>query len=76
MSITELSALALAEKLHAGSLSIIQALDACYAAIESNNAKNFAALCKDSAYARAAEVQARLDAGELRSPLAGVPVAV
>ena len=75
MSIHTLSALALAQKLHTGSLSIIQALDACYAAIEANNANNFAALCKDTAYARAAELQARLSAGDIRSPLAGVPVA-
>ena len=74
MPITDLSALALAQKLHAGDLTIAQALDAYYAKIEAS--PNFAALCKENAYARAGEIQARLDAGELRSPLAGVPVAV
>jgi len=75
MSITSLSALALAEKLHTGALTIAQALDACYAKIEASGQANFAALCKSQAYARAAEIQARLDAGDIRSPLAGVPVA-
>ena len=71
----ELTALALAPKLHSGEITVTQALDACYAAIEAGGQANFAALCKEQAYARAAEVQARLDAGEVRSPLAGVPVA-
>ena len=75
MSITTLTALELARKLHAGEMTITQALDACYAAIEANNQANFAALCKAQAYARAAEVQQRIDAGDVRSPLAGVPVA-
>jgi len=75
MPITTLTALALAQKLHAGEITIAQALDAYYAAIESGGASNFAVLCKDHAYARAAEIQARLDAGDIRSPLAGVPVA-
>ena len=76
MSITQLSALALAQKLHTGEMTIAQALDACYAAIEANSQANFAALCKEYAYARAGEIQARIDAGDIRSPLAGVPVAV
>ena len=75
MPITDLSALDLAKQLHRGELKITQALDACYAAIDAGGQANFAALCKEQAYARAAEVQARLDAGEVRSPLAGVPVA-
>jgi len=76
MSIATLTAIELAARLHAGELTIAQALDACYAAIEANNQANFAALCKERAYARAAEVQQRIDAGDVRSPLAGVPVAV
>jgi len=76
MPITTLSALALAARLHTGALTIAQALDACYMAIEANGQANFAALCKTQAYARAAEIQQRLDAGDIRSPLAGVPVAV
>ena len=75
MPITTLSALTLAQKLHAGETTIAQALDACYAAIEASGQANFAALCKEQAYARAAEVQRRIDAGDVRSPLAGVPVA-
>ena len=75
MGITTLTALALAQKLHAGELKINQALDAYYAAIEATNQNNFIILCKEQAYARAAEIQARLDAGDIRSPLAGVPMA-
>jgi len=71
-----LTALELAQKLHTGELKIAQALDACYAAIEAGGQANFAALCRDQAYARAGEVQARIDAGDVRSPLAGIPVAV
>jgi len=69
------TALSLARQLHSGELKIAQALDACYAAIEASGQANFAALCKEKAYARAGEIQARLDAGDVRSPLAGVPVA-
>ncbi|MCL2299974.1 MAG: amidase family protein [Firmicutes bacterium] len=75
MHLTTLTALELAARLHAGEVTIKQVLDACYAEIEGGGAKNFACLCKEHAYARAAEVQARLDAGEVRSTLAGVPVA-
>jgi len=75
MSITALSALDLAARLHAGSLKITQTLDACFAAISPNGNNSFAALSKDHAYARAIEIQARLDAGDVRSPLAGVPIA-
>ncbi|MCL2494419.1 MAG: amidase family protein [Oscillospiraceae bacterium] len=70
------TAFTLAQKLRTGELKITQALDACYAAIEAGGQANFAALCREQAYARAAEIQARLDAGDVRSPLAGVPVAV
>ena len=76
MPITTSSALALAARLHGGEMTIAQALDACYAAIENGGKNNFITLCKSQAYARAGEIQARLDAGEARSPLAGVPVAV
>ena len=76
MSITEMTALSLAQKLHTGELKITQALDAYYAAIGASDLNCYTVLCKEQAYARAAEVQARLDAGDARSALAGVPVAV
>jgi len=76
MPITELTALALAQKLHAGEITVVQALDAYYAAIEASGLNCYTSLCRDHAYARAAEAQARLDAGDIRSQLAGVPIAV
>jgi len=76
MPITELTALALAAQLHAGELKIAEALDAYYAKIEASGLNCYISLCREHAYARAAEVQVRLDAGDVRSPLAGVPIAV
>lgn len=75
-NITTLTALQLAQKLHSGQIKISEALDAYYAAIEASELNCYTTLCKEHAYARAAEIQARLDAGEVRSPLAGVPFAV
>ncbi len=76
--ITSLSALALAAELHAGRLTITAVLDAYFAAIDALDAELncYITLTKELAYARAAEIQPRLDAGDIRSPLAGVPVAV
>jgi len=76
MSITTLTALTLAARLHAGEIKIAEALDAYYAAIDASENNCWITLCKEQAYARGLEIQARLDAGEVRSPLAGVPIAV
>ncbi|MDR1734412.1 MAG: Asp-tRNA(Asn)/Glu-tRNA(Gln) amidotransferase subunit GatA [Oscillospiraceae bacterium] len=79
MNITELTALELAQQLHTKRLSIAQVLDAYYAAIAEKNEElqAYISVCgKELTYARAAEIQARLDVGEIRSPLAGVPIAV
>ena len=76
MSITELTALELAQKLRGGELKITQILDAYYDRIQRSDLNCYTSLCREHAYARAAEVQARLDAGGVRSALAGVPIAV
>ena len=76
MSITSLTALSLAARLHAGELKITEVLDAYYDRAQRSDLNCYITLCKEHAYARAAEIQARLDAGEVRSPLAGVPIAV
>ncbi|MDR0530585.1 MAG: Asp-tRNA(Asn)/Glu-tRNA(Gln) amidotransferase subunit GatA [Oscillospiraceae bacterium] len=76
MQITSLTALALAAKLHSGECSVAEALDAHYAAIEQSECNCYTSLCKEEAYARAEEIQRRLNRGERLSPLAGVPVAV
>ena len=74
--ITELSALELAARLHNGDLKIAEVLDAYYAAIEASEFNCYITLCKEQAYERAAEIQQRLDNKEVRSRLAGVPIAV
>ncbi|MDR3313630.1 MAG: Asp-tRNA(Asn)/Glu-tRNA(Gln) amidotransferase subunit GatA [Oscillospiraceae bacterium] len=78
MPITSLPALALAQKLHAGELKITEVLDAYYAAMDALDGQFNCYVLRtcEHAYARAALIQPRLDAGEIRSPLAGVPVAV
>ncbi|MDR2688009.1 MAG: Asp-tRNA(Asn)/Glu-tRNA(Gln) amidotransferase subunit GatA [Oscillospiraceae bacterium] len=76
MPITALTALELAARLRAGEVKIAEALDAYYDRIERSELNCYISLCREHAYARAAEVQARLDAGDVRSPLAGVPIAV
>ncbi|MCL2106076.1 MAG: Asp-tRNA(Asn)/Glu-tRNA(Gln) amidotransferase subunit GatA [Oscillospiraceae bacterium] len=77
-AITSLTALQLAAKLQARELTVAQALDAYYAVIEELEPKYncYIHLCREHAYARAADIQPRIDAGEIRSALAGVPIAV
>jgi len=74
--ITKLNALELAACLHGSELTITETLDAYYAAIEASELNCYITLCKEQAYAQAAEIQQRLDAGDIRSALAGVPIAV
>ena len=74
--ITKLSALELTARLHNGDLTIAEALDAYYAAIEASGFNCYITLCKEQAYARAAEIQQRLNNNDIRSRLAGVPIAV
>jgi len=78
MDITKMTALQLAGKIKAGEISVREAVDQVYAAIESfDNIYNcYITLCRDEAYKRADEVQALIDAGAELSPLAGVPVSI
>ncbi|MDR2525264.1 MAG: Asp-tRNA(Asn)/Glu-tRNA(Gln) amidotransferase subunit GatA [Oscillospiraceae bacterium] len=78
MPITDLTALELARELHARHVTVAEVLDAYYAAIAALDGQFncYISLTPEHAYARAAEIQPRIDAGELRSPLAGVPVAL
>lgn len=74
-----LSAIELSAKIHAGELTVKQALDDAYARIEAQEPKYncYISLCKEEAYRAAEEVQARIDSGELKdAPLAGVPVGI
>ncbi len=76
--INELSAVALGRKIKEKEVSVKEALDACFAAIDKKDEEVHAYITvdKDAAYKRAEDVQKKIDAGELKSPLAGVPAAI
>ena len=76
--INELSAVALGRKIKEKEVSVKEALDACFAAIDKKDEEVHAYITvdKDAAYKRAENVQKKIDAGELKSPLAGVPAAI
>ena len=78
MSILDMTALELGEKIKAGEITAVQAaqaaLDQIKAAEPSIHA--FVTVDEEGALKRAKEVQARIEAGTLTGPLAGVPVAI
>ena len=79
MSILNISATALSEKIKGKEISVREALDAVYDKIDSNEESigAYVTVCKDEAYKSAEEIQKKVDAGDFSdSPLAGVPVAV
>lgn len=77
MSILDLSALQLAKKLQAKEISVPEATGVMLKALKNAAPLNVAVnLCEEQALARAQAVQKRLDAGEISSPLAGVPMAI
>ncbi|HCC34706.1 MAG TPA: Asp-tRNA(Asn)/Glu-tRNA(Gln) amidotransferase GatCAB subunit A, partial [Ruminococcaceae bacterium] len=73
-----MTALQLSAAIKAKKLSVPEAVSAYITLIEkANNKYNaFLDISKERALARAREIQARIDAGEALSPLAGVPVAL
>ena len=76
--LNELTACALGKKIQAKEVSVKEALDATLAAIDEKeeSVHAYITLNRDEAYKTADEVQKKIDAGELTSPLAGVPVAI
>ncbi|MCI9150120.1 MAG: Asp-tRNA(Asn)/Glu-tRNA(Gln) amidotransferase subunit GatA [Lachnospiraceae bacterium] len=76
--IMSLTAVELGRKIKAGELTATQAVEASLEAISAREeaVKSFLAVDAAGALKRAGEVQARIDAGELTGPLAGVPMAV
>ena len=76
--LNELTAGALGKKIQAKEVSVKEALDATLAAIDEKeeSVHAYITLNRDEAYKTADEVQKKIDAGELTSPLAGVPVAI
>ena len=78
MSFTEMSALALARAIRERKLSVPEALNEILVCQNQTDAQIHAYLTVDpgAAMARAQDVQAHIDRGEMRSPLAGVPIAI
>ena len=77
-AILELSALDIGSKIKAGEISSVQATQAFLDAIESldKDYKSYITVCRDSALARAAEVDSLIAQGRLTGDLAGVPIAI
>ncbi len=81
MDIMKMTALETAGAIKDGSLTSVKACEAALAAVKAKDEKvnAFITLCEEEALAKAAEVDARLAAGDeslLASPLAGVPLAI
>lgn len=78
MSIMNLTAVQLGKKIKAKEISVMEATQAALDAIAAKEDKinSFVTVDREGALERAKEVQAKIDAGELTSPLAGVPVAI
>ena len=78
MELSELTAAELGQKITAGEVKVREALDAVFARIDAMEELYHCYITtdKEHAYEEAGHIQARIDAGELKGPLAGVPVAV
>lgn len=78
MDILGLSAVELGAKIKAGEVTAVEAAEAVFAQIEKKEAdlNCYVTLDKEGALEKAAEVQKKIEAGELTGPLAGVPVAI
>ncbi len=78
MSILDCTALELARKIKAGQYTAIEAMEAVFERIGEKEEEYHCYITADkkSALERAAGVQKKIEAGELRGPLAGVPAAV
>lgn len=74
----DLTAVELSDRIKSGEVTVREALDAVFESIEKKEESLhcYVTIDKEGAYRRGEEVQARIDAGKLCGPLAGVPVAV
>lgn len=77
-AVLELSALRIGKLIKSGELTSVQATQAFLDAIESldKDYKSYITVCRDSALARAAEVDGLIAQGKLTGDLAGVPIAI
>ncbi len=79
MDIMKLTATELGKKIKAGEISVVEATEATFAAIEKNEKSINAfvtVLDKEKVLEKAKLIQEKIDKGELTGPLAGVPVAI
>ena len=78
MSLMSLTAVELGRKIQEKEVTVEEAVTAALDAIEKCEAQvhSFVTVDREGALRRAKEVQAKIDAGELTGPLAGVPVAI
>lgn len=78
MDLRSLTAVELGRKIKAKEVTVREAVLAAYDKIDEKEAELncYVTTTKEAALAKADEVQAKIDAGELTGPLAGVPVAI
>lgn len=78
MNLMSLTAVELGKKIQAGEVTAVEAARAALAQIRKLDGELncYVTVDEDAALTEAAEVQAKIEAGELTGPLAGVPVAV
>ena len=78
MQITQLSAVELGRKIKAGEISVVEATQAAIWEIEKKekSLNCYVTIDKEGALAQAEKIQKGIDIGEIKSPLAGVPVAI
>lgn len=78
MDLMSLTAVELGRKIKAKKVTVREAVLAAYDKIDEKEAELncYVTTTKEAALAKADEVQAKIDAGELTGPLAGVPVAI
>ena len=78
MQITELTALELGKKIRAGELTAVEATAAALEQIKrlEPTVNSYITVDEEGALRQAAEVQKKIEAGELSGPLAGVPAAI
>lgn len=78
MDLMSLTAVELGKKIQAKEVTVEEAVKAAIASIKAKEEKinSFVTIDEEGALKKAEEIQAKIDAGELKSPLAGVPVAI
>ncbi|MCL2421599.1 MAG: aspartyl/glutamyl-tRNA amidotransferase subunit A [Defluviitaleaceae bacterium] len=71
-----MTALELSTAIQEKKLSVTEAVANCFEKIEKSQSGSFLALTKEQVFAQAKKVQAQIDAGDIPSPLVGVPIGI